>query len=59
MSPRTGRPTDDPKTFSTRVRMSADDIKLLEYCCQKTGKTKADVIRAGIKRVYESLQVKK
>lgn len=35
MSPRTGRPTDDPKVLNTRVRMSEEDIKLMEFCCKK------------------------
>lgn len=56
MSPRTGRPTDSPKTHETRIRMSDQDIELLEYCCQKTGLTKADVIRKGIREVYKSLK---
>ena len=55
MSPRTGRPTDNPKKYETRIRMSDEDIKILEYCCKATGKTKADIIREGIRKVYESL----
>lgn len=56
MSPRTGRPTDDPKTLSTRVRLSEDDVKRLEYCAEKTGLTKADIIRQGIKEVYNKIK---
>lgn len=55
MSPK-GRPTDDPKTLSTRIRFSEQDIALLDYCCEKTGKTKAEIIRLGIREVYESLK---
>ena len=55
MSPRTGRPTENPKRHNTRIRMSDEDIKILEYCCQKTGKSKADVIREGIREVYNKL----
>ena len=55
MSPRTGRPTDSPKKHETRIRMSDEDIKILEYCCKATGKTKADIIREGVRKVYESL----
>lgn len=55
MSPRTGRPTDAPKTLSTRVRLSQEDIDRLEYCAEKTGCTKADIIRQGIKAVYDRL----
>lgn len=58
MSPRTGRPTSEPKNLSTRVRLSDADIERLEYCCDKTGLTKAEIIRKGIKLVYDSLQEK-
>lgn len=56
MSPRTGRPTTDPKTHETRIRMSDEDIKILEICCNKTGMTKAEVIRQGIREVYEKVK---
>lgn len=56
MSPRTGRPTDDPKKHDTRIRMSDEDIKILEYCCKATGETKAEIIRTGIRLVYAALK---
>ena len=56
MSPRTGRPTDNPKKHETRIRMSDNDVEMLEYCCKVTGMTKADVIRQGIKEVYIKLK---
>lgn len=56
LSPRTGRPTDNPKNLSTRIRMSDDDIKRLEFCCTKSGKTKAEIIRIGIQKVYDELK---
>lgn len=56
MSPRTGRPTDDPKQLSTRVRLSQEDIDRLEYCAVRTGQSKADIIRQGIKAVYDRLK---
>ena len=55
MSPRTGRPTTDPKKHETRIRMSDKEIEMLEICCKKTGLTKADVIRQGIELVYKKL----
>lgn len=56
MSPRTGRPTDDPKVLNTRVRLSEDDIAMLKYCCEKTGKKKSEIIREGIRKVYTELK---
>ena len=52
MSPRTGRPpSKDPKKHETRIRMSDEDVEILEYCCRITGKSKVDVIREGIREV--------
>lgn len=58
MSPRTGRPTTDPKNHETRIRMSDEDIRLLEICCQKTGLSKSEVIRQGIREVYKRVSEK-
>lgn len=56
MSPRTGRPTDNPKTLSTRVRLSDTDVEMLEFCCKATGKKKSEIIRLGIEMVYKELK---
>ncbi|WP_181965842.1 hypothetical protein [Anaerofustis stercorihominis] len=51
-----GRPTDDPKTLNTRIRLSENDVSRLKYCSDITGKTKSEIIRMGIKKVYEELK---
>lgn len=56
MSPRTGRPTTDPKTLSTRIRLSEEDVRLLEYCTEKTKLSKAEIIRQGIKEMYKKIK---
>ena len=56
VSPRTGRPTTDPKNHETRIRMSDEDVRLLKICCEKTGLSNADVIRRGIREVYEKVK---
>lgn len=56
MSPKTGRPTNDPKKHETRIRMSDEDVKILEECCRLTGMTKSEVIRKGIREVYNSIK---
>lgn len=56
MSPRTGRPTTDPKKHETRIRMSDEDLRILEECCKITGMSKADVIRQGIREVYKRVK---
>ena len=57
MAPK-GRPTDEPKILNTRIRLSKDDVSMLEYCAQITGKTKSEIIRQGIKEVYHNLKEK-
>lgn len=44
-----GRPTDDPKPFRLDVRVSSEDMIILEEYCKATGKTKPQAIRDGIK----------
>lgn len=55
MSPRTGRPTTNPKNNWTGFRLSDDDIKKLNYCVEKTGMSKAEIVRRGIDMVYQEI----
>ena len=53
MSPRIGRPTDEPKTKRMEVRLSVlDDIKL-EYCRETLGLNKTEIKKKGIDMVYQ------
>jgi len=36
--------------------MTDEEIKMLNYCCEKTGQTKTSVISLGIRKVYEELK---
>lgn len=51
-----GRPTSDPKINQTRIRMSDEDLEILNTCCKELNLSKTDVIRKGIRLVYESLE---
>lgn len=55
MSPRTGRPTDDPKKKRKGFRLSDGDIEKLKVCVEKTGMSETDVIRKGIDLVYQEV----
>lgn len=55
MSPRTGRPTDNPKKNWTGFRLSDDDIEKLDYCAEKTGMSRAEIVRKGIDMVYQEI----
>ena len=53
MSPRTGRPTDNPKQERVGFRLSDEESRMLDYCCKVLGLSKTEVIRLGIKKMYE------
>lgn len=58
MSPRTGRPTTDPKSNWTGFRLSDSDNEKLNYCAEKTGMSKAEIVRKGIDMVYREITKK-
>lgn len=51
-----GRPTTDLKNHELKIRMSDSYMEKLAFCQQKTGMTRADVIRKGIDEVYQKLK---
>lgn len=53
MSPRTGRPTTEPKQYRKSYRLSDEDMKKLHFCVEQTGMTETDIIRRGIDLVYQ------
>lgn len=57
MSPRTGRPlSDNKRQAKVETRMSKEELEKLEYCCQATGKTRSEIIRAGVDVIYTDLR---
>lgn len=56
MSRKIGRPTDSPKKSRLELRLSDDDIYKLEYCYQKTGLSKSEILRKGLEFLYQSLK---
>lgn len=56
MSPRTGRPTDNPKSDRITVRLDAESSKILgEYCAQEKIE-RAEAIRRGIKKLRDEVK---
>lgn len=54
MAPAHGRPpSKDPKRNDTRIRLTDSEREKLNFCAEKTGMTKADIIRKGIDLVYQ------
>lgn len=56
MSPRTGRPTENPKSDIIKIRATKEDREKLLYCCEVTGKTQYEVVMEGIEAVYQKIK---
>ncbi len=56
MSPRTGRPTNNPKTEEIKVRATKQDKELLKECCEKLAQTQYDVVMNGVRKVYAEIK---
>ena len=49
MSPRTGRPTDNPRPNKISIRISDSDNEILEKYCERENVIKTEAISCGIK----------
>ena len=56
MSPRTGRPTKNPKTEEIKVRATKQDKEILKECCESLNQTRYEVVMSGIKKVYAEIK---
>lgn len=59
MSPRTGRPTSNKKTERLEIRLTPDELKLIEECAKVLNVSKTDVINKGIGLVKAEIDEKK
>lgn len=53
-----GRPTDNPKNISLKVRLDSDTSEKLEKCSRILEVSKAEVVRQGVHKVYDDLNKK-
>lgn len=53
MSPRTGRPTSNPRPNKLSIRISDEDKAILESYCEKEKINKTEAISRGIKKLVE------
>ena len=56
MSPRTGRPTDNPKSERITVRLDEEAKETLNAYCEQENVDKAEAIRRGIKKLKSELK---
>lgn len=50
-----GRPTTNPRTNQLRIRLSDNELQLLEKCCAETGMNKTEVVVKGIELIYSEI----
>lgn len=53
-----GRPYKDSvkKTGRLEMRTTPQEEEMLQVCCEKTGKSRADILRMGLQKVYMELK---
>ncbi len=56
MSPRTGRPTDNPRPNKISIRISDKDKKLLEQYCEQENVNKTEAISRGINKLESEIK---
>ena len=53
-----GRPTDNPKDISLKIRLDEDTAKALDECVHILKVSKAEVLRRGVHKVHGDLEKK-
>lgn len=56
MSPRTGRPTDNPKPFRTAARLDKETKDILDSYCKQESVSENEAVRRGIKKLKADLK---
>jgi len=57
MSPRTGRPTNNPKPYKITTRIDEESKKILNDYCEQEEISQMEAVRRGIKKL--GLDIKK
>ena len=56
LSPRTGRPTDNPKVDKITVRLDKKSSQIMQMYCEQEGIEKAEAVRRGLKKLEDELK---
>ncbi len=59
MSPRTGRPTDNPKPYKITTRIDKESKDILDKYCSQEKISQMEAVRRGIKKLGSDLDTKK
>lgn len=56
MSPRTGRPTDNPKNYKITVRLDEESASILKTYCEQEKIEKGEAVRRGVKKLGSEIK---
>lgn len=56
MSPRTGRPTDNPKSNKITVRLDEESTRIMKQYCEQESIEKAEAVRRGLKKLEADIK---
>lgn len=56
MSPRTGRPTNNPKANKITVRLDNESTEIMEAYCKQEKIEKAEAVRRGLKKLKSDIK---
>lgn len=56
MSPRTGRPTSNPKPYKITVRIDEESKTILETYCKQENVPQMEAVRRGIKKLESEIK---
>lgn len=56
MSPRTGRPTDNPKNNKITVRLDEESTSIMNRYCKQESVEKAEAVRRGLKKLENDIK---
>ena len=53
-----GRPTDNPKDITMKIRLDKQTSEKLEKCSVKLEVSRAEVVRRGVNKIHDDLNKK-
>lgn len=56
MSPRTGRPTENPKPYKITVRLDVESENTLKAYCSQENVERGEAVRRGIKKLEADIK---
>ena len=56
MSPKTGRPTDNPKSYKITVRLDDLSARIMNSYCKQEGVERAEAVRRGLKKLESDIK---